>query len=425
MALNKFQETTIPVPTHSAFRPATSHLPNHMGKHWHRDKESFAEASSRQNSPGKKPSEGSAGDPRRASKISKQLRKELAEEQLNLSRELDEYIRQFNSKAHALHGDQRALIAIFVHYLHPRWKRLVEPEEYRFKSWKEAANAAKYHARKYNVLLGVKGCKTEDRLFGGKAVGLLRSGFFAPRFVSPSISESEFESGSEHDIMMDTDKNKTLAAEDDNDDKSGSHRDEEDIIMEERQQDTNEKHSKASLSTATTTTITPSNSRSTSDPTARSPPTTTNDTGTTSTGVCYQVPPEHKGNNLAFLEISINGQTVRALLAKKRWGASVMSKALVQSLDLQPKKTLAFDIVTDFGLVEDSVGGVVLELCHPKNPQQLKQKLLVQVLPSVYGGKVDLILGADFFHHCKATFNVENRAINFIGEDAPFEVDVL
>lgn len=135
------------------------------------------------------------------------------------------------------------------------------------------------------------------------------------------------------------------------------------------------------------------------------------------------IPDEHKGVNLTFLELTVNGKKVRALLAKLRWGSSAISKECADRLGLPVRMSDDFCINTDFGYV-DADGDMDLPIVHPADPK-LKKMLRVCILPKIYGGKVDLVLGADFFFFFQPTLNIKQRTISFLGKETPYLVNQL
>lgn len=139
-----------------------------------------------------------------------------------------------------------------------------------------------------------------------------------------------------------------------------------------------------------------------------------------SKSICNRVPPEHAGINLAFLELTINDKKVKGLLAKLRWGSSAMSISCVNRLGLSMKQSDHFGINTDFGYA-DSIGFLTLPIIHPADPN-IKSEMEIQALPQIYGGKVDLVLGADFFHYHNPTLNIRTRAIRFLEKETPYIV---
>ena len=139
--------------------------------------------------------------------------------------------------------------------------------------------------------------------------------------------------------------------------------------------------------------------------------------------ICYRVPNEHAGVNLTFLELEINGKKVRGLLAKVRWGSSAMSLDCVERLGLKMKSSNNFCIYTDFGY-EDSIGIMKLPIIHPADPN-LRSDIEIQVLPKIYNGHVDLVLGADFFFYFNPVLNIKTRAIHFLGKETPYIVSSI
>ncbi|KAI8149641.1 hypothetical protein BJV82DRAFT_128709 [Fennellomyces sp. T-0311] len=297
------------------------------------------------------------------------LKDDMAKEQEQLAQELTDYIAQFEHKVsllrHKRPSDQE-LVILFVMNLHSRWKRLVEPEEYRFKTWKEAAAAARFHAIKLSVILGAERNDSDPMFTTAASKQLLASGYFK-REHEPEEPEDDEE-------------------------------DEEEPVEEQ-----------------------PVDPKLTC--TERRGPVVVPQ-GADKNSICYQVPKAHSGVSLAFLELEIGGRRVRALLAKKRWGASAMSVALQEDTGLALDRSQGYNIATEFGEVADGIGAVLCPIRHPAKPD-LQSELLIQVVPALYAGKVDLILGADFFFYFAASFDVDKRIVRFMGADAPFVVDTL
>lgn len=144
---------------------------------------------------------------------------------------------------------------------------------------------------------------------------------------------------------------------------------------------------------------------------------------TSSQSVCYRVPKEHAGVNLTFLELEINKKKVKGLLAKVRWGSSAIALDCARRLGLPIKETNNFCIYTDFGY-EDSIGILKLPIVHPAD-SNIKAEMEIQVLPQIYGGHVDLVLGADFFYYFNPVLNIKTRAIHFLGKEAPYLVSTI
>ncbi|KAI8082153.1 hypothetical protein BDF21DRAFT_417213 [Thamnidium elegans] len=142
-----------------------------------------------------------------------------------------------------------------------------------------------------------------------------------------------------------------------------------------------------------------------------------------SKSVCYRVPEEHAGVNLTFLELEVNGKKVKGLLAKLRWGSSAMSLDCVKRLGLDMMETDNFCISTDFGN-EDTIGILKLPIVHPADPH-IKSEMEIQVLPMIYGGKIELVLGADFFYFFNPTLNIKSRAIRFLDKETPYIVSKI
>ncbi|KAI9493851.1 hypothetical protein BDB00DRAFT_820950 [Zychaea mexicana] len=419
------------------------------------------------------------------------LKNETAKEHHRLCQELEEYIDQFRSKAQAVPGtlDDQELIVLFVLHLHPRWKRLIEPEEIRFKTWEEAAKAARYHAIKLSAILGAEREDNNPMFTTKEAKDILASGYFKPDqqqqpppaviaarnknssksidgsvnysiddaakptvsndTVSPSPTASA--QAKQQDQQKKEKENIPATTRSNSDSTAKAQADVEPSTSKEKQQVTSTRTTSSSLSSASTKVAAGPGkeqeqqekkkdlkevSSSSSPPSPKSfsssSPSTLTHTqrrgklkipaGADPNSVCYKLPSAHTNVNLPFLDIPINGQRVRALLAKKRWGASAMSVALQQDMKLPLNRSEACDIGTEFGQVEDAIGSVICLVSHPANPS-LEAELAVQVMPALYGGRVDLILGADFFFYFTATFSVRNSTVRYMGLDAHFVAD--
>ncbi|CAO3611492.1 unnamed protein product [Mucor fragilis] len=140
--------------------------------------------------------------------------------------------------------------------------------------------------------------------------------------------------------------------------------------------------------------------------------------------VLTNIPKQHLGVNLTFLELPVNGKKVKGLLAKLSWGSSAISVECAQRLGLKMKPSDHLCINTDFGYV-DSVGILTLPIHHPADLTKTKSEMDIQVLPMIYGGKVDLVLGADFFCFYNPTLNIRTRAICFMEKETPYIVEKL
>lgn len=139
--------------------------------------------------------------------------------------------------------------------------------------------------------------------------------------------------------------------------------------------------------------------------------------------IIENVPKSHKGVNLTFLELKVNGNNVRALLAKLSWGCSAMSIDCAKRLQLPIRMSENFGILTDFGYV-DADGDVDFPIQHPADPK-LKKEMRVCLLPKIYGGKVDMVLGSDFFFYFNPSLNIQKRTISFFGKETPYVVAQL
>lgn len=460
-------------------------------------------------------------------------------EQAQLSRELDQYVTEFQQKQFrlAFQPSEQELIILFIMNLHPRFRRFVEPDFLSFSNWIEAAAFARLHCTRISAIMGAERIDENPMFQSAESRALIESGYFVsskspsasmyPRAeaiqhlliptvngggnnqvknsISPSSSssstpvlrsglmsivdeEQEQEQqptikGKEEDRKMLekaalTGQNSWLSVLDNNADKFMAVLPRVDVEQDDKE------------NTATAPTQEPSTSSSSTAAAAAAekPPATTDakcnnnskqqaTTGTTGGGdspltksavqarinqavkakkekekavaaaattaskendqflyqvksnpnnpnsICYRLPEEHVGINLAFLELTINSKHVRGLLAKVRWGSSAMSLDCVKRLGLTMKETNNFCIHTDFGY-EDTIGILKLPIVHPADPN-VKSEMEIQVLPLIYGGKVDLVLGADFFYFFQPTLNIKTRAIRFLDREAPYIVSKI
>ncbi|KAI9249782.1 hypothetical protein BDA99DRAFT_523631, partial [Phascolomyces articulosus] len=374
---------------------------------------------------------------------SKKIKAELAQEQCRLYRELDDYINQFRQKAsekHVASLSHRELIILFVMNLHARWKRIVEPEEYRFKDWEEAAQVARYHAIKVSILLGAERCDQDPMFTSKEAKDVLASGYF--KYDSNNNQHSLTTNMVSKDTVEEKkqEKEKKIPVVSNQQDENTSITEKSDTTTTA----TTEKQSSTTTASSNATPTTPSTSSNKQQEQSKKEKKKEqkkdedeNDrlthtqrrgkliipSGANKKSVCYKIPSAHKDVNLPFVDLIINGYRVRhCLLAKKRWGASAMSVALQEDLKLTLNRSDACDIGTEFGQVNDAIGSVNCMIQHPCNAS-LVSELAIQVMPALYGGKVDLILGADFFFFFGATFNLKYSMLRFMGQDAPFYPD--
>ncbi|KAG2218280.1 hypothetical protein INT45_002402 [Circinella minor] len=407
------------------------------------------------------------------------LQLDMAQEQSQLYQELMNYITRFRNKVKkksTLLSNQE-LIILFVMHLHSRWKRLVEPEEYRFKDWEEAAKVAQYHAIKYSVLLNAER-RDQDPMFTSKeAKKVLSSGYFKPSPSSSSWMDNVTQKESNDSKIINNKSKTTTTTENQHNKKEipNVHNGTQSIVQEntstvkEQQQSssssssTDKKEQQSSSSSSSTdkkeqqsSSSSPSTDKkeqqSSSSSSSIDKKEQQQDTkkkkkqeeketsflthtqqrgkliippGANKKSVCYKIPSAHKNVNLPFIDLSINGQRVRrCLLAKKRWGASAMSVALQEDLKLKLNRQDACDIATEFGQVSDAIGSVLCLIQHPTNAS-MESELTIQVMPALYGGQVDLILGADFFFFFGAFFKLKQSMIHFMGYDAPFYADTF
>ncbi|KAI9019573.1 hypothetical protein CLU79DRAFT_757881 [Phycomyces nitens] len=371
------------------------------------------------------------------------LRSQLASEQRDLVKSLDAYIIEFNTKTQKLKNKplEIELVVLFVMNLHPRWKRLVEPMEYLFNSWTEAAKAARHHAVKVSAMLGVERTDSLEMFQGKEARELLQSGYFVPG-DHPSRNPTT-ETLPDSNKRFEKDKfNKRLL-------ESILNPQPEESILSTAQPRTKEAVMEGRVEFRDD--CPPKDEQEKQNPSAETglPIIMTKTSSVSHTTIiertlenqmeynpdfyraqynpyslCYYIPIAHRHVNLGFLELELNGKRFEGMLAKKRWEGSAMSIVLQERLGLELDRSLGFDIRTEFGHIEETIGAVEFPVVHPSD-RGLCSQMLVQVMPMIYGGQVDLVLGTDFFYLFHATFNVEDKIIRFMGKDARFSIKVL
>jgi hypothetical protein len=404
----------------------------------------------------------------------------LQQEQIDLAKKLDSYISEFQKKLLRLNftPSPRELVILFIMNLHPRWRRLVEPVELSCSSWVEAAAFARLHCARVSAILGCEQNEA-DAIFKSPETRALRdSGYFAPESSPIAQQQEQRKSGNVSDIMSSQEQHlvekiisyrekppskPTNVAKSCSEASSSSSTTSQAVakqpviskegelgnITTKTEPETKKAEVKEAEPSASTSVELASDSTSSSLLTNEavqikvqqtvknkkskeknntmlqyeSPFSATvdhEDPNSHDQSICNQVPPEHAGVNLAFLELTINGKKVKGLLAKLRWGSSAMSLDCVKRLGLTMKKSDYFGINTDFGYA-DSIGFLTLPIVHPADPNTTSE-MEIQVLPQIYGGKVDLVLGADFFHYHNPTLNIRTRAIRFLDKETPYIV---
>ncbi|CAO3702147.1 unnamed protein product [Rhizopus stolonifer] len=392
-------------------------------------------------------------------------------EQTKLSKQLESYIKNLK---------QKELIVLFVANLHPRWKRLVEPVEYSFKNWEDAADVASYHCIRLSALLGSERNDASQLFTSQDSIDILQSGYFAsetnpdverhPRensiqhLISPTLSIStakkttlsptivptpiinverkdkakdksrEKEKGKERELEKAKDKEKTIEKEA----KPVKKTEEKEVEKTEKLKQEVKKEAPESEKKKVSIESTqgernvqaiediPKQQANTPKKSPKKASKEINKGNTvdhTGTSVCYKVPECYKDVNLMFLNLNVNGKDVKGLLSKLSWGCSAISLDCSRNLGLPIVTSDSYCINTEFGMV-DSLGFVNLPIMHPADPN-IKSVLTTHVLPLIYNGKVDLILGSDFFFKFKPTLNIRQRAIKFLDKEAPYFVHSL
>ncbi|KAI7902412.1 uncharacterized protein BX663DRAFT_74800 [Cokeromyces recurvatus] len=397
----------------------------------------------------------------------------IQKEQIKLAKQLDEYISEFQQKLLLLNflPSDRELVILFIMNLHPRWRRMVEHMELSCPSWLEVAALARMHCARVSAILGCEDLNSSTTIFKSPESRALRdSGYFVPDTCVSAAQKKQTINSIKHlliseekqqqieKIFNDMSLNESqLEQKQQSEVKKGQSREKENSKAKE--QDSNKDKWTVGSSTSSIS-DNPSNTLDASSVTNNDVSDTSPNSSLSSTvsksgpskidikttknskkkniitipapvvdltenpRILTHVPPEHSGVNLTFLELPINGQKVKGLLAKMRWGSSAISLDCVQRLGLPMQKSDNFGINTDFGYI-DSIGILILPIHHPADPQNITSKMEIQVLPSIYGGKVDLVLGADFFHFYNPTLNIISRCIQFLGKETPYIVEKI
>ncbi|CAO3648710.1 unnamed protein product [Mucor hiemalis] len=402
----------------------------------------------------------------------------LQVEQTQLAKELDLYITEFQQKALRLNfkPSDCELVILFITNLHPRFRRYVEPAELSCSTWIEAAAFARLHCTRISVIMGCERHDKDPMFRSPESKALIDSGYFVSS-SSPSSCLYTGEEGIQH-LLSPTEVN--TKSEEVSPVKAERSITESASISESS---SSRQQSKESITTDSSTTVKTSKEVTTTEEvknvvngdiplaalsimennahelmemlynpeepekvegqqtktvTAKSkkdkekdkqyllPRVTavkSNGSLSNSQSICYRVPEEHSGVNLTFLELEVNNKKVKGLLAKVRWGSSAIGLDCVKRLGLQMKETNNFCIYTDFGY-EDSIGILKLPIVHPAD-SSIKSEMEIQVLPQIYGGNVELVLGADFFYYFNPVLNIKTRAIHFLGKEAPYHVATI
>jgi hypothetical protein len=410
--------------------------------------------------------------------------------------------------------------------LHPRWKRLVEPLELTFQSWKEAAHLARHHCAKASAMLGAKRQDSLDILRSPESMALLSAGYFVPeshpfvqRYPGAEAVRHLIQGYNDNDSSVSAPSSTTLSTPSsptcststpsplpppcNENNNSNSNNDNDNDSSQQQQQQQQQQHPpspspsinasqvKPEPSIATTVTMetntpnaTITKAKSPVQPSPTLPPqkepiavvdenaatdNNTNETATdktleklsaeksnddkplekptntplekkptkaspkapnaktiktSSTGkskpnknsICYRIPKEHTGVNLGFLDVQVNDKSVKALLSKIHWYVSAISLECAKRLDLEMTKKKESIKTTVFSL-EEPIGIVQLPINNHHIP--------LYVLPMIYNGKVDLVLGSDFFNLFSSTLNIKARAIHFMDKETPYSVSHL
>ncbi|KAI8890773.1 hypothetical protein K501DRAFT_236456 [Backusella circina FSU 941] len=387
-------------------------------------------------------------------------------EQSRLCKQLEDYTREFERRLEQLNftPNDRDLVILYIMNLHPRWKRLVEPLELTFHSWREAAQLARHHCAKASAILGAKRQDSLDILRSPESMALLSAGYFVPEshpFVqrypgaeavrhliqgytnessspssssttslsvpsSPTLSSSEINTNSLQHLKPSINTSK-VKSESSTTPIKPSPQKEPVTVVDENTATTNTTADKSlekpSVEKPTLEKPTPLNNtleKPTPKPTKASPKTPNAKAGkskSNKTSICYRIPKEHTSVNLGFLELNLSDNTVKALLSKMHWFVSAISLDCAKrlGLDIMPRKKEP--IKTSVFSFEEPIGIVQFPISQHSIP--------LYVLPMIYNGKVDMVLGSDFFDIFNSTLNIKARAIYYMDKESPYSVSHL
>ncbi|KAG1500720.1 hypothetical protein G6F53_004702 [Rhizopus delemar] len=390
-------------------------------------------------------------------------------EQTKLAKQLESYIVEFETKINQLNYKllNRELVILFIANLHPRWKRLVEPVEHTFQQWEDAANAARYHCIKLSALLGGERVDTSPLFITQESLYILQSGYFAPE-TNPDVERYFRESSIQH-LLSPTfttahmaKNTATVNVEKKEKTKDKSHEKEkrkekgyekakenENVIEKEKtekkvetkeekesekvEKDVEKGTQKAKKRKAPTEmnqdekqkqeTKNVLKQQNNSFSKVQNNKNKNNGIVIAESDIYYTIPECYKNVNLMFLSLDVNGRDVKGLLSKLSWENSAISVDCIERLGLPLITSDSYRINTELGFVS-SLGFVNLPILHPADPN-IKSELMAQVLPKIYNGKVELILGSDFFFKFKPILNIKQRAIRFLDKEVPYFVHKL
>ncbi|KAG1051809.1 hypothetical protein G6F43_006011 [Rhizopus delemar] len=390
-------------------------------------------------------------------------------EQTKLAKQLESYIVEFETKINQLNYKllNRELVILFIANLHPRWKRLVEPVEHTFQQWEDAANAARYHCIKLSALLGGERVDTSPLFITQESLYILQSGYFAPE-TNPDVERYFRESSIQH-LLSPTfttahmaKNTATVNVEKKEKTKDKSHEKEkrkekgyekakenENVIEKEKtekkvetkeekesekvEKDVEKETQKAKKRKAPTEmnqdekqkqeTKNVLKQQNNSFSKVQNNNNKNNGIVIAESDIYYTIPECYKNVNLMFLSLDVNGRDVKGLLSKLSWENSAISVDCIERLGLPLITSDSYRINTELGFVS-SLGFVNLPILHPADPN-IKSELMAQVLPKIYNGKVELILGSDFFFKFKPILNIKQRAIRFLDKEVPYFVHKL
>lgn len=399
-------------------------------------------------------------------------------EQTKLAKQLESYIVEFETKMNQLNYKllNRELVILFIANLHPRWKRLVEPVEHTFQQWEDAANAARYHCIKLSALLGGERVDTSPLFITQESLYILQSGYFAPE-TNPDVERYSRESSIQH-LLSPTfttahmakntapvslspsaatvnvekkEKTKDKPHEKEKRKEKGYEKakEKENVVEKEKtekkvetkeekesekvEKDVKKETQKAKKRKAPTEmnqdekqkqeTKIVLKQQNNSFSKVQNNNNKNNGIVIAESDIYYTVPECYKNVNLMFLSLDVNGRDVKGLLSKLSWENSAISVDCIERLGLPLITSNSYRINTELGFVS-SLGFVNLPILHPADPN-IKSELMAQVLPKIYNGKVELILGSDFFFKFKPILNIKQRAIRFLDKEVPYFVHKL
>lgn len=407
-------------------------------------------------------------------------------EQIDLANKLNEYINSFQKKLIGLSftPSDRELVILFIMYLHPRWRRFVEPMELSCSTWIEAAAYAKLHCGRISAMLGCEKIGSSCIFNTPESRALRDSGYFAPETpltddlsssnqsestpdkadklvnninINPDdLEDSKSDSAASMSAISST-STTTNVKQHSNDLENGQKEDlkvekpdsmiEESIVNESiedkhnhKLEDTNsieerqnggeecgelengqingylEQQSDISKEIKPHQTVKNKKTYKANTVYAKQHIDATN-------LIVNLIPSDYDNIHFMFIEIPIKEMEVKTILAKFSFESSVISIDCVRRLGLEWNEN-GSKIKTNLGSVE-ALGDLALPFAHPENPEKMELEVKAFVLPKIFGGIADLVLGADFFFKYQPVLNVKTRTIHFFGKEAPYTVKRL